>query len=198
MQLTWHSGRSRYESVSSWTEKDIPKGAGCRWDREHKTWWTDSDTVAARLAEYAIGEAADRLAAAAKQAAESLVASRAATADIDVPAPEGMTYRPFQRAVIAYAMSRNATLIGDDMGLGKTIQAIGVINADPSIRQVLVVAPEKKEVDEDEDEDEEGPLKWTSWTSPASSRHNWPAWLVTCGGGCQMGHLIPRCACSHR
>ncbi|MDZ4224925.1 MAG: DEAD/DEAH box helicase, partial [bacterium] len=32
-------------------------------------------------------------------------------------------------------------LIGDEPGLGKTIQAIGVINADPTIKNVLIVCP---------------------------------------------------------
>ena len=35
------------------------------------------------------------------------------------PAPEGLSYLPFQRAGIEYAMKRGSVLIGDDMGLGK-------------------------------------------------------------------------------
>ena len=35
----------------------------------------------------------------------------------------------------------NKIILADDMGLGKTIQAIGCINADESIRRVLVVSP---------------------------------------------------------
>lgn len=67
--------------------------------------------------------------------------SGAVDAEIDIPAPVGLDYLPFQRAGIRYAMKRPATLIGDEMGLGKTIQAIGVINADPSIRRVIVICP---------------------------------------------------------
>ena len=67
--------------------------------------------------------------------------SRAETASLSVPAPEGLEYMPFQKAGIAYAQNRDAVLIGDEMGLGKTIQAIGVINLDDSIESVLVICP---------------------------------------------------------
>lgn len=73
-------------------------------------------------------------------ATASIVASRAADADVDVPAPEGLAYMPFQRAGIAYALARESTLIADEMGLGKTIQAIGVLNARPW-RTCLVICP---------------------------------------------------------
>ncbi len=75
------------------------------------------------------------------EAREAVAASRAADADLDVPAPEGLSYLPYQKAGIAYAMARQSALLGDEMGLGKTIQAIGVINADESIRKVLVLCP---------------------------------------------------------
>ena len=65
--------------------------------------------------------------------------SRATDADIDVPAPPGLTYMPFQKAGIRFALERTGTLIGDEMGLGKTIQAIGCVNAHPEAENVLVV-----------------------------------------------------------
>lgn len=67
--------------------------------------------------------------------------SRAADCDIDIPAPGGLHYLPYQRAGIAYALQRRATIIGDEMGLGKTIQAIGFVNWTPTIRRVLIVCP---------------------------------------------------------
>lgn len=45
--------------------------------------------------------------------------SRATDAEIDVPAPEGLRYLPYQKAGIAYALKRQNTLIADEMGLGK-------------------------------------------------------------------------------
>lgn len=71
----------------------------------------------------------------------ALAASRAVSADIEIPKPDGKEYLPFQLAGIAYALGRDKTLIGDSMGLGKTIQAIGYINAKPEIKKVLIVCP---------------------------------------------------------
>lgn len=71
----------------------------------------------------------------------SLVASRATDANIEILAPEGLSYLPFQRGGISYARSHDNVLFADEMGLGKTIQAIGVCNDDPSINKVLVVCP---------------------------------------------------------
>ncbi len=61
--------------------------------------------------------------------AERIETSRAIDADVEIPAPEGLEYLGYQKAGIAYALARPATLIADEMGLGKTIQAIGVMNA---------------------------------------------------------------------
>lgn len=72
---------------------------------------------------------------------EAVTASCATSATIDLPHPTGLDYMPFQKAGIQYALSHTGTLIADEMGLGKTIQAIGVINADPSIDSVIVICP---------------------------------------------------------
>ncbi|MHC1623152.1 MAG: DEAD/DEAH box helicase [Candidatus Methanospirareceae archaeon] len=76
-----------------------------------------------------------------QQTQESIAASKATDADIAIPSPEGLEYLPYQKAGIAYAMARQNVLIGDEMGLGKTIQAIGIFNADPTIRRMLVICP---------------------------------------------------------
>jgi SWI/SNF-related matrix-associated actin-dependent regulator 1 of chromatin subfamily A len=52
-----------------------------------------------------------------------------------------MSLFPFQGEGIASALEHNAALLADEMGLGKTVQAIGVINADPTISRVIVVCP---------------------------------------------------------
>ena len=129
---------------SAFSDKDIVKAAGARWNPDRRVWWTDKAEVAERLAQ---GDAAavaainaDRIAKAARDQA-SIEASRAATADIAVPAPQGLAYLPYQLAGVAYAQARPDTLIGDEMGLGKTIQALGVINSDKTIRNVLVICP---------------------------------------------------------
>jgi len=140
MKIVFNPARSRYEAESSYEERLVPKQAGFRWDPQAKTWWTDDQKKAGRLAEYSDDDVRERLEAAAREHAETLAASRATDADVDIPAPAGLEYLPFQRAGIAFAAKRAGTLIGDEMGLGKTIQALGVINLQKSAR-VLVICP---------------------------------------------------------
>lgn len=75
------------------------------------------------------------------QRSEAAALSRATDADINVPAPDGLSYLGYQRAGIAFGFERNAVLIGDEMGLGKTIQAIGILNACPDLKRCLVICP---------------------------------------------------------
>ena len=126
-------------------EKDEVKRLGARFDGDLKTWRlpANANTVRWLAAHHVDIPAAvqSRVDAAAAAKAATLAASRAADANIDVPHPESLDYLPFQRAGIKWALDRPASLIGDEMGLGKTIQALGVINTDPTIRRVLIVAP---------------------------------------------------------
>lgn len=72
--------------------------------------------------------------------AAAIKLSQASDSDVDVPVPDGLEYLPFQRAGIAYAASREATLIADEMGLGKTVQAAGLINL-TTPHSVLIICP---------------------------------------------------------
>jgi SWI/SNF-related matrix-associated actin-dependent regulator 1 of chromatin subfamily A len=74
---------------------------------------------------------------------EAVAVSQAveAPADVELPCPDGRDYLGYQRAGIAYALAHPGCLIADEMGLGKTIQAIGLVNASPDVRSVLVVCP---------------------------------------------------------
>lgn len=139
MKLLFAEGR--YTAISSFEEREIPKAAGFRWDPAQKRWWTDQAEKASKLAKYADDSCRAQLEGLAAKRAESLQASRATDAAIELPCPAGLAYLPYQRAGIAYGLSREAVLFGDEPGLGKTIQAIGVINADASLRRVLVICP---------------------------------------------------------
>lgn len=66
--------------------------------------------------------------------------SRATDLDIEIPAPEGLTYLGYQKAGIHFAQNKDS-LIADEMGLGKTIQAIGVINLNPGYQNILIICP---------------------------------------------------------
>lgn len=142
---------------SSYEERAAPKQAGFRWHGGGcwrgckacaaglglKKWWTDEPTKAAQLAEHAEPTLRARLLAAHEKKAAAVAASAASapTAPIDVPCPTGLAYLPYQIAGIAAMITRPATLLADEMGLGKTVQVLGVINADPDVRTVLVVCP---------------------------------------------------------
>lgn len=131
----------RYVFECTYDDRMVAKQAGFWWDPKRKQWWTNDSEIAAKLSGYADEELAVGLAEVLKTREEAIEASRAVDADIEIPVPEGKAYMPFQKAGIAYAMARESTLIGDEMGLGKTIEAIGVINLDPTIKKVLVICP---------------------------------------------------------
>jgi SWI/SNF-related matrix-associated actin-dependent regulator 1 of chromatin subfamily A len=111
------------------TNKEALKSAGIGWSKDAKTnqwqvmWWR------ALSAEEV------------SQKAETFEASKATDVSIEIPHPAGLEYLGYQKAGIAFAGKREGTLIADEMGLGKTIQAIGLINSDPKIQNVLIVCP---------------------------------------------------------
>ncbi len=136
MRLLTHDG-SKFIWTGGFATKDAPKAAGFRWDPTAKRWWTSDPARAVRLRE----EADEVAAAALSEVTQTLEASRAVAVDIDVACPDGLSFRPFQRAGIAWLASRDSTLLADQMGLGKTVQVCGLLNADPSIRKVLISSP---------------------------------------------------------
>jgi SWI/SNF-related matrix-associated actin-dependent regulator 1 of chromatin subfamily A len=154
---------------------------GRRWNPDRKVWVIDARhlLMVAGWCEARYPDVATRLRTApeyeeARQAAgaaiASVAASRATDAAIDVPAPEGREYLPFQRAGIAYAAARPATLIADEMGLGKTVQAIGLVNASPDVKSVLVVCPASLRLN--------WAREWARWTT----RHDLGAPVVVESG----------------
>lgn len=141
VMVTITYARDRFECISHFDDRHVPKGAGFRWDPAAKVWYTAAPEIASRLALYFDESAKAAIKRANRAEEEAIEASHQTTANIDIPVPPGLEYRPFQKAGIAYAMERPNVLIADEPGLGKTIQALGVINSDPSIKNVLVVCP---------------------------------------------------------
>jgi hypothetical protein len=126
--------------------KELPER---RWSKSDRAWSVPLasaaalDQLLARIPgpiEYIDGarEAIDARIAALAQSRE---ASRRTSLDIALPAPEGLDYLPYQRAGIAYGLDHPNVLFADEMGLGKTIQAIGVCNADASLKSILILCP---------------------------------------------------------
>ncbi len=105
-----------------------------------KSWWTDSAEVVRKMN----GALLDNAAGWALRAHDDTVeASRAGDAELEVPSPPGLEYLPFQRAGIDYIINApkpRRVLLGDEMGLGKTIQAIGFMNL-KEVWTALVVCP---------------------------------------------------------
>jgi SWI/SNF-related matrix-associated actin-dependent regulator 1 of chromatin subfamily A len=101
-----------------------------------RRWWSNRVEAATRLKQFcnqrALGVMRNHL--------EMLKRSRATDADISIPSPPGLSYMPFQKAGIAYALQRKDTLIADDMGLGKSVQSLGFINCIKP-KNTIIVCP---------------------------------------------------------
>ena len=143
--LTWPYEHPQREALAA-AVREMP---GRRWDRESKVWRapvsTENAAATLTLVE-AFDAAIDADAVATLRgrivaAAAAREMSHAASAEVDLPCPEGLAYLPYQRAGILYASARPCTLLADEMGLGKTIQAVGVANADAAVRRVLIICP---------------------------------------------------------
>lgn len=140
MPVTVIQDGRRWIAKCDYNERHIPKQAGFRWDLMQKHWYTTDESIAKLLTDPDAAAKHDA-SVAARKAAAAIEASRAATSEATLPVPDGLAYLPYQRAGIATAVSRPNVLLGDEMGLGKTIQAIGVINADESLKRILIVCP---------------------------------------------------------
>lgn len=132
--------QDRYVFVCAYQERTIPKAARFLWDKEDKVWFTRDPDRAARLADYADSTCSHKLKKIREDYSKTLDASRAMDADVDIPCPDGINFFPFQKAGISFMLQRPASLLSDEMGVGKGVQTIGVINADPSIASVLIIA----------------------------------------------------------
>jgi len=123
--------------------KEVP---GRRYDPATKRWLVpvgspELASFVARTGATGDPDLMARISGAAAARVESLAASRATDAAVEIPIPRGLALLPYQRAGVVYAAKRPATLLADEMGLGKTVQAIALVNADPSIRRVAVICP---------------------------------------------------------
>jgi SNF2 family DNA or RNA helicase len=122
-------------------QRKLAETAGFEWNRARCLWMTKNPVIARKLIQYADEQTRRQITTAIATLTIAIAKSHAVDSDMDIPAPMGLAYRPYQKAGIAYALARPNVLIADEMGLGKTIQAVGVINADPSINTALVICP---------------------------------------------------------
>jgi SWI/SNF-related matrix-associated actin-dependent regulator of chromatin subfamily A-like protein 1 len=141
MIITYWKGVFVVDKASTPQERSTLKKAGfelhepsvCPMDKHCKAcragvgsrYWTSRVTSATRLKSVCNKLALDAM----KGHLEKLAKSRATTSDINVPAPPGLSFMPYQKAGIAYHLAHKDSYNGDDMGLGKTIQSLGVVNS---------------------------------------------------------------------
>lgn len=127
----------------------IKSAGGARWNGEGKYWDVPFSRAAIAAVERLDGAFGLTIAPDLAQAVNAMLSkqddvislSAAHDADIQIPAPDGLSYLGYQKAGIAYAAQKRSCIIGDEPGLGKTIQSIGASNLDPEARRVLVVCP---------------------------------------------------------
>ena len=135
MELSWTG--TRFELRCTFAEKELPKKSGFHWDGRLLVWWTGRTELAKKFSQFANERAKAML----NRAEEEIKLSQAVSANVEIPVPPGLSYLPFQKAGILFALPKANVLIADEMGLGKTISAIGVINADSTIKKTLVICP---------------------------------------------------------
>lgn len=122
------------------------KAAGGRWQSHNESWLLpvglSAHDAVTKLQNLCKLKSEDGLLEAMQSQAEALSAlSSQVDIDIDIPVPDGLSYMGYQKVGIAYALQKGNALIADEPGLGKTIQAVGISNAVPEIKGVLVIAP---------------------------------------------------------
>ena len=94
MIVIYHEERRRFEAITSYFERQIPKAERWHWDNTVARWYATEESVARRLVRYAQGNAALRLTAlseAEKQAlADSQARDLAPDLEVEIPAPPGL------------------------------------------------------------------------------------------------------------
>lgn len=122
-------------------ERFPAKEAGFRYNGVDKVWTTKYVEKAIRLIDYAGPELRKELEEIRDGLQKNFAGSHATDADLDIPVPHGLKEFGFQRGGVAFGHGKPAVFYGDEMGLGKTIQALLLINLDPTIKRVLVICP---------------------------------------------------------
>jgi SWI/SNF-related matrix-associated actin-dependent regulator of chromatin subfamily A-like protein 1 len=74
--------------------------------------------------------------------AEALAASHAVLASGgEMPVPPGLRYFEYQKAGVQFLVRTPSALLADEPGVGKTIQVCGLLNAEATIRSILIICP---------------------------------------------------------
>ena len=141
MKLIFNKEKKRFECLSTYEERLIPKDVNFYWDGNSKRWWHTKPEFAIKLREYASPECEAYFNLILEEKKEKVEESHLNNSNITILAPEGLEYLPFQKAGIEFISKRNNVLLADEMGLGKTIIALGYINLNPNLKHILIICP---------------------------------------------------------
>ncbi|TXH19506.1 MAG: DEAD/DEAH box helicase [Hyphomicrobiaceae bacterium] len=127
------------------SEQFAPRGAGFVFHHIVPGYWaTLEPRTAARLLEFSDDTCRHELSEIMDGMKKTAMESIMADSTFSPPAPDGLTYMPFQRAGAKFLVERKSVLLADEMGLGKTVQSIAAINyltADVEDPKILIVCP---------------------------------------------------------
>ena len=141
MLIHYKADKNIFAAESKFEEKDIVKAALFQWQPVDRYWYTSDAVNAAKLLDYCTPEAKIQVELQLKQKQENIEMSIATNSNIDIPAPSGLAYLPFQKAGINFCLDKDNVLMADEPGLGKTIMSVGLINVKMDIKTVLVICP---------------------------------------------------------
>jgi hypothetical protein len=88
----------RWEWQGTFEERLIAKNAGFHWESLNKVWYTYDDSTAYKLKDYIVEE----MSIDTQNLSEDAKPSYAVDTEFMPPVPEGLSYRPYQRAGIEY------------------------------------------------------------------------------------------------
>jgi len=117
---------NKFVWLGGFETRNIPKGAGMRWNPKIKEWWTDNINIAVKLMSSADENAIGAINKTIEGKKRVIVDSMASESSAKIPCPEGLSYLPYQVAGINYALniyskgglnpSCSGVLFGDEMG----------------------------------------------------------------------------------
>lgn len=148
MQIFKEPGADLYVAITSYHEKDYLKDVKATWSPEDKCWYLNRKQLLSLLGSDTPGVVLDpeiepiraEAITLADRKVKSKALSRATESDIEVPCPEGLIVRSYQRAAVEFAQLHDGRiLLADEMGTGKTIEILSWLNLRTDIRKVVVV-----------------------------------------------------------
>lgn len=129
MRLHYNANKKIFFCIPVHDDIQIVRRAGLKKNVDYPWVWQTRDIYCAmKLVEYAQYHVKEFLERQMAKWRTSYIKSKALDSNISIPSPEGLSYKSYQKAGIAFMLSKRFCLNADDMRLGKTIQTAGYIN----------------------------------------------------------------------